>query len=351
MFLFGLFVGIAFAVLVYELLGRHTETRHDQWIFLERPFLSALVLGLLSLFAAIMIDAFLVDGYAPGFVASVFGEWKTYVSVFKEFFFAFVIAMFVIVTIERSSRAEQNNFLVRANEAAQKNVFDAVYKRRIDPSVFAEVEQSVFESDFVRLRHDRTIHISAIDGHDDSILLTSNQDFRLKNISGADREYKFRAYLPKPHASFEGRNKVTEITISRISNGARLDPDVAISGAAVDACLKEDPLSPDEIFYLSDTVIVASGEEINVEVSLELVKERFDNEIWTTLLPTLYAEVTVVSRVQGLRLSAISLNRQSLVEAKTGAGNGDHETKKWKIEKPMLPYQGYVVSWSREDRD
>lgn len=82
---------------------------------------------------------------------------------------------------------------------------------------------------------------------------------------------------------------------------------------------------------------------IRVELELQLIKDVSDNEILTFLSPTLRGSFSVHSYVPDLDIKAISLHRGALTETP----DGGNDFKRWTFSRPMLPYQGYVVMWSK----
>lgn len=340
----GFFIGCAFSVAVWFCLRNYVYSKKARLFLVTPPFIAAAGLAVIFLAASVIIDNIYVKNVDYG---SFLIDPKTWVLVFKEFFFASVIAIFFMTTIELYSRSEQDNFFETATTEAQKNVFQAVYQNSIDPLIFEEAEESIFQCDFVRTNHSRDIQLQKLPESADYLLLRSTQEFRVRNVAKSTREYDPVVYLPKSMTRFQQHVKVARVTLYQVKSGQRSELIYEHTDAAdIAKALKPDSGSPSEICYRFPTASVDPSEEIEVQYELMLVKEKFDNEIWTTLIPTLKAEVTVQSEIEGLELTAIAHHRGTMMPSSQGNGKS---RKKWTVERPLLPFQGYVVSWSEEE--
>lgn len=345
----GIILGGLTIVVFYEVLGKLKHNDKSWAFFVEAPFLTAMILCFSFLALSLLIESIFMHGPDTSH-SSVFLKPYTWVNVTKEFFFAFVIAMFVIATVELHSRKEQKKFIEKATTDTQKSVFDAVYKSRVDPAVFEEAEKCIFNNAFIRVKHFNSMVLKTIAEHHDYILLSSVQDSRIRNISREEgpQGYTPQIYLPKPPRALQGKSNVDSVVVHEVLNGVRGRELRRYGGAQDIEKFKNSDAraSPQEQHYKFESVSINPGQEIDIVIQITLVKERYDNEIWTTLVPTLEADVTVDSEVDGLDLGAISLHRGTMTLI-----GGEHggRTRRWKIEKPMLPYQGYVVTWSKND--
>lgn len=313
--------------------------------FLTRPALIGTAgLALLFLVVSVLIEHLVINEET---YTSFLTDPKTWVMVSKEFFFASVIALFFMTTIELYSRSEQEEFFKEATSEAQKSVFQAVYQSKADQKVFEEVEESIFKQSFVRTSHSRDIHLRRLSNSDEYILLTSTQEFRIKNITKFAQEYEPVVYLPRSLEKFDDYVKVNRVTIYKVKDGTRSDLlfESTSQDEAIQKAIKPNLASPSEICYHFECHSVDPDDEIEVQYELTLVKEKYDNEIWTTLIPTLKAEVTVQSEVEGLNLQAIAHHRGTMMPS----SQGNSKFRKWTVERPLLPYQGYVVTWSEAE--
>lgn len=305
----------------------------------------------------------------------IFVDPKTYVAASKEFFFAFFISTVIIITIERVSRQEQAEQVEEATAAfAEKleagleefrsttsekmdlklgelegyaksishNVFNALYKTQLAPEFSHEVEESVFRAEFVRTRHERYMVLEPINGLPEKLLLRSKQTFTIMNITRDDRPFVPIVYLPTLEGVEDGHSRVDSVSVGLSVEGQDTTSLYEIS--AEELADKQDSYrhrQEAEYRYTFPAATIRALSSAKVVVELRLLKDRSDNEIWTSLLPTLRGSVSVESRISDLHVEAISLHRGSMVAAQQGPDN----LRQWSYEKPILPYQGYVVSW------
>lgn len=305
----------------------------------------------------------------------IFAQTKTYATASKELFFAFFISMIIIFTIERVSRQEQAEQIEEATTAfaekletglekfrsttsekmdrkleelesyAQRisdNVFNALYKSQLAPEFSHEVEESVFRAEFVRLRHERYMVLEPIADLPEKLLLRSTQTFTVKNITRDDRPYVPNVYLPSLEGVDDFHSRVDRVYAARTLNDRDVETlfDIPI-GTGADAQDAYRQRVEAEYKYTFQAITVPALSTVKMMMELCLLKDRSDNEIWTSLMPTLRGSVSVESRVSDLHVEAISLHRGSMVAALQAPKN----LRQWSYEKPIMPYQGYVVSW------
>jgi len=310
---------------------------------LTPPLLLSALFAACFLIMALIIDAALVKPKVESWSLFLLDP-KTYLAVTKEFFFASFIALFIVMTVEHTSRREQNIAVNDALDKMKRSVFQAVFSRRIGEDVAAEIEQSIYDCTFVRNHHTRTIILKELDvPSTEHILMESTQTFRVQNIGNGPEDYFPTVILPDPTPEHEGKNTIKKVRFSGIGADGEIVSTTDIVAKKIADAIQPNEENADETHYVFDKIGLKPDEELEVEYTLELVKERYDNEIWTTLIPTLKADVVVNSEVPGLYIGAISMHRGNL--SRVHSGNG---FKRWSVEKAMLPFQGYVVFWRKE---
>lgn len=338
---------------------------------LLKPVYISMILALVFLVVVLILEKYIFITEDGG----IFVDPKTWLAVAKEFFFAFAISTVVIFTIERVSKQEQSEQIEEATKAfsatlekgvdqlravtAAKldekladvrdladqisiNVFNALYKAQLDPAVSHEVEESVFRTEFVRPRHERYIELLEIKDHPEKLLLKSRQTFVIRNVTRDERPFVPMVYLPKLSGAAAHLSTVGRVVATSMFDGQQRKEqyNIVIGQSPHEQDLRR-RLQGSEYVYTFPAVQVRALGELEIVMELCLLKDRSDNEIWTSLLPTLAGEVGVVSHVPGLVIEAISLHRGSMVAVEQGPDN----YRRWRYDKPILPYQGYVVSW------
>ncbi len=369
LFLFGLLAGtilsIFIGMILFHLYGKpsHADKVNSlKKIFLSVPFLSLLIFALVCLAVAVTVELlFLVDPTKD--VVSFLASPKTWLAFSKELFFASFIALLIIVVVEVASNDEQAELMEQFKESqeklvkesidkAQESVFEGVYKNAVDPAIFEEVVDSVFTADFIREEHHRSMVLEPIDGKPDLLLMKVKQTYTVKNVTKSTKKSNQRFYLPNTRNADGSLNQFSRIAITSEKGDHNKIPDVypyskedahgqTDAAAAVPASELSD--SGAETIYTFPSVDVQAGGVIRIEIDLQLVKDISDNEILTFLSPTLQGSFSVHSYVPNLDVKAISLHRGTLSETPDGGA----DFKRWTFNRPMLPYQGYVVMWSK----
>lgn len=348
LFVFGLVVGLVIAFGFMALKGRFlpdnskSDGNDHSGTLLTPPLLLSALFAACFLIMALIIDASFVRPKVESWSLFLFDP-KTYLAVTKELFFASFIALFIVMTVEYTSRREQNKTVNDALAKMKRSVFQAVFSRRIGEDVAAEIEKSIYDCSFVRNRHSRSIILKELEERSaDYILMESTQTFRVQNINNGSEDYEPTVILPNPTPEHVGKNTVKKVRISSIGADGEILETTDITDDKIAGAIKANNDSVDETHYVFDKIHLKPDEELEVEYTLELVKERYDNEIWTTLIPTLKADVVVTSKVPDLYIGAISMHRGNLSRV-----HNDNGFKRWSVEKAMLPYQGYVVFWRK----
>lgn len=350
-------------------MAKELEEKAKRWL---KPVWVSAILTLVFFAITLTLEGYII--FDPE-AKKIFLESKTWVAAAKEFFFAFFISTVIIFTIERVSRQEQAEQIEEATKAFSvsleaglerlrattserldeklaevrlladqiaMNVFNALYKAQLDPAVSYEVEESVFRTEFVRARHERYMRLESIPSQPGKLVLKSKQTFIVRNVTRDERPYVPLVYLPSLSGAAAHFSVVNRVLATSIYGGQKGNAqyEIKIGNTPVEQD-RHRKLQGSEYMYTFPAVQVPALGELEILMELSLLKDLSDNEIWTSLLPTLAGEVAVVSEVPGLVIEAISLHRGSMVAVEQGPDN----YRRWRYEKPILPYQGYVVSW------
>jgi len=282
------------------LIGRHERKEKSRLdfdidvvgstnFFKSLPFYVAMITMITSLAAALVLEGYfdIQDG------SFLFSE-KTYIAVAKEFFFASLIALFIIMTVEVTSKQEQTDFLKRSSKVARRDVIEAVYETRLGRKIFQEVEESIFRSVFVREHHVRSMVLTSIGDGKDHVMLKAKQKYQLRNVSDRRQSSRQNIHVPvttNPHSASSG---VKSISAVLLEGEFELAPEYDELGGGnvslekVEGYAKKSDDGAEKI-YEFPSIIVGAGSLIEVEIEFEIAKERSDNELLTFLSPTLYA--------------------------------------------------------------
>lgn len=359
-FLAASVMSIVVGAILFHVYGKpkvHNEANSLKKIFLSVPFLSLLIFALVCLAIAVVLELIFIQATYADY-QSFLSAPKTWVAFSKEMFFAAFIALIIIIVVEVASSDEQAELMegFKKDQAellqdsigrAQKSVFEGVYKNSLHPAIFEEVVDSIFQASFVRPEHHRSMVLEEIKESPTRILMKVRQTYVVENVSGGPRRSNQRFHLPNTRnfeghlnrfvsisvVSLVGDNKIPDIYPYRNEAGEEVPDEIDVSISESGA----------ECVYTFPAVDVVEGGKIKIDLELHLVKDISDNEILTFLSPTLKGSFSVHSYVDGLEVQAISLHRGALSETP----DGGPEFKRWTFDRPMLPYQGYVVMWTR----
>lgn len=373
---------VLFAFILGIVIGTFTKksavsngSNHTIGFYKSAAFYVATATALGSLCIALILENVILDSDT-----SFLTKTSVWAAVAKEFFFASVIALFVIITIESFSKNEQSHYvknltdnqakyvkeilddqksgtdkllesqhdlLATAIEDIRKNVLVSVYKNRLDEGIFTEVEEHIFKKPFIREKHERSMKLCSIDGSDEHLKLIATQRYIVKNTSDTSQASRQKIYIPKSLNPYAEISQVDYLDVSVLSGEVNV-PDAYQAFSkntdnrdAVSALRKLEP-EGEEYCYEFPEISVGPFARFQVELRLTLAKDESDNEILTFLSPTLQGHFEIESEIEGLVMGAINLHRGRLME---GVANSERR-KSWTFSKPMLPYQGYVVYWS-----
>ncbi|MDR3448199.1 MAG: hypothetical protein P4M15_00345 [Alphaproteobacteria bacterium] len=255
----------------------------------------------------------------------------------RELGFASLIALLIVVFVEHESRQRQEEAANRMINDVSQSVFAAVLGKRLPKSLTDETFFTVLDCSIIReylrlnLIFDDIIDDSGL-VIDDFVKIHVSNIFTIKNYTDSTvKNHEIRMGYPKtPSEKYKSIVELHEVCI-----GSPLTPD-AIKKGYDNIADREDMLR-----YLWRRDIPAKG-SLEVRVSYTLVKERSSNEVWRTLLPTLYTQFDITMNCRDLEFGAHALHRTEL-EKTTGQGNtGFHS---WNLATAMLPHQAILVWW------
>ena len=310
-----------------------------------RNILLALV-AIVLLFAAGIWEAQLVDSTDDLY-------WKSphvWNGVVREIGFACLIALLIIIFVEASSRQRQENaalsFLERERQRASelreelgRDVFRAVYCRETPASLVDGVIDQVLSCNVVRTYHRSDYKLLELDVAADEnkdkryVCLQIHGEYVVKNISRDTITVPIGIGFPTPGPM--NLKKYAKITSVKIG-GIELNEHEIREG---DFAAEDDS---DKIRFMWKRKL-AAGNQLEVMYTAQLVKERSDNEVWTSLFPSTGMELSLTVEVDDLEFDARSLSSKD-VERLIGT-RASNEMNKWRLNGPILPHQSIIVWW------
>lgn len=384
-FIHGMIVGIILMALIgIILMNNETQrikakadgTNHKPFspfvkLIKSGPFLWLLIVTLVFLALAVVNEVVFHKNYADDF-KSFLTSPKTWLAFSKELFFAGFIALVIIVVVEVGSSEEQDEriekFIVEQNaftenfrkeqeghveksmEQAKSSVFESIFKNTVDDAVYKEVVDTIFTARFVRESHYRSVVLEPLEGRDDKILMKVRQSYLVKNVTNGPKDSNQKFFIPKMSNDLSHLNRITKMDVTSIEKENKIPkvfPYEYEDGAEHDDIKISTTKSGAEVEYVFPPVHVQQEGKFRVDLEMQMVKDISDNDILTFLSPTLRGNVSVHSLVEDLEVKAISLHRGTLEETP----DGDDSFKRWIFNRPMLPFQGYVIMWTKKLHD
>ncbi|HUY37257.1 MAG TPA: hypothetical protein VMV13_00430 [Candidatus Binataceae bacterium] len=313
-----------------------------------RRFWFLVVLGVVALSTSTNIDQHIVIKFASlpldermkRLAAPWYQNPEIWAGTLRDIGFASLIALTLGVFVDRASRIRQQRAVERALQAVTTNVLQASFKLKTPQSIVNLALSSIFSVPVIRKSHRLTFVLSDLDDIANNpegkyLKLAISSDYELENVSGAAVDHLVRLNIPLPPDP-------ALRTLAKVISGTVGDEplDAALIARGDNAIADTDY----ERRYIWTKHIVA-GETLRVVTNYELVKEKSDNEIWTSFLPT--QTLDVIADVQ-LDLewnidSRHSGNLRSLDGPQDGPRHRGRVT--FRTQEPILPFQGVTFWW------
>jgi hypothetical protein len=328
-------------------------------VFLGRQrffVIAALVLILVSIALEYhSLSSHLNDTQEERLAAQLLPFWFSahfYATALREVGFAFLIALVVTALLEQSSYLEQTRYFKEAiNQLGQdhkkaydeisENVFLSVLRSRV-PSRISDIALDILISQRL-IRKNVFIKYVINELPEEKaafkerfLSVQGTIRYTLENITQEDVSIGIRAFIPFP--ADQRLNDIVVMNTVEIA-GTSLTSDEIAAGSERIAD------STTEKKWEWPTTIQA-GKSIDVALNYNLVKERSDNDCWTSLYPTTNGQYEVNVNVGGLEWSVDALHSGSLLPA-DGSSPGVRVggTCVFNFEKALLPFQGVLLWW------
>lgn len=257
----------------------------------------------------------------------------------KEIGMAMVIAICLVVTIERLSRAEHKEAAEKLIDNIAKDIFKAVYNRYIPKELFAEVEKCLLNSDVKRDKYQLIYELRELEPSELLMLnIPSDNDYIVSDL----------------FSSYELIN-ITDVEIEKelafiieIPNEEKLRPLTQISSFQVDDIEKMDKLieyqsaTHRDLAELSASVNVKIPARGSVRVSMKgkTVKRKIDADLWSSRFPSTDIEVSVTAP-KNCNIQCKANHPEKLIKKTRGS-----TLTVWQLPYAMLPYQSIYIWWN-----
>jgi hypothetical protein len=255
----------------------------------------------------------------------------------KELGMAGVIALIVIFTVESYTRKRHEKAANALIEKINSNLFHAIYHRHIPDEVFTEVEKCLMHSDVFRSQHEVMYTLTKFAEDTKGVDCTKHvkcealSTYKLKNVSNHEIKHNVVMMLERPiDVDWDGHVKIVKAKI----NGKELTSEEI-----------EDASSKGEsqvVFTYPTTINI--GQTISVRVQALLVKQRTDQEVWASRLPSDGLKIIVQTPDKDFTVNA-KANHNEKLELEVDSD----VTKKWVLPYGIIPYQSVSFWWHSKE--
>ena len=260
--------------------------------------------------------------------------------------FAFLVAVIIWSVFELSTRLDDETRWHSRVQVISKNVFMAVFRRRLPDDLLSEVTVLIFDHNFIRNSVHMTYTIcdqeflSRNGSKQWFVCLHASVRMRITNVSETKAKLPLRMYLPNPlidemkefcrvkSASYRINDVETFVDLSTAEERFRND-------------IKDDTKS--SILFELSPIDVLPGVTIEVSWYYTMAKHDEDTEIFQTMVPAKHLIVTIIDTNPKKRIvRAESIHRSELREDISARAQG---TYNFYMDGYILPYQGFSVWW------
>lgn len=323
-------------------------------------FVILITIGIIALFASIIIEANLALSAAASIPLKYrndpiflpwYENWRTLGFGLRDLGFASFIALILAIVIERGTRERLQESIDQALKLVIADVTQAAFgvqqPRAIVKHVVAEVLSAPINRSNLRLQF--TIKNIPEDLEEEKQIekgrfriLEVRTQYDLHNASGVAVEHMVRALLPVP--GLAKLRDLARVIGGKIGPDFLNDPTIKKGDEAID--------DTDIDRRYAWPIRVEPGASVHVVISYQVVKEKSDNEIWTSLLPSSELEVAVVMLCDDLEWN-VDPRHSGMLEPEDKAHVGPRRLGQaiFSNRAPLLPFQGVTVFWRPIVRD
>lgn len=279
------------------------------------------------------------DLYTPFYMSAHF-----YSSFLRELGFAGIVAVVVALTIERAAKDRQVSEVQDQLHKISESVFEAVLKRNLPATITDKVFDTVLNKEVIRKQSTIQFKFSELpdtapEGRENYLVLNVIHTYVIENVSKQTHRFPLRVFSPKPRDTrFAALLDLPTVTV----DGTKLSEEEMQAGTR-----EIDDLGFERRFL--HPVVILAGQSIKISTTSCLLKERSDNEIFTSLVSTEKLDVEVEFNLS----EQLSWHVDALHDAKALEPTDKRAPKppyslpklSFKPTGVILPYQGIVIWW------
>lgn len=301
------------------------DSETGMWAKLQRQPSSQLFIGITLLLLGIVLH--LWDHHHQ-----VHPSMEYLYTFLRELGFAFIIAWALTMGIERTSRDRHNKHFQNQLDIIKRNVFEAVYCTRQDPSVVQMLETEILGHPFFRTQYEVEFVMDYIDMSGERVLRADIKvRYRMNNVTNKDQDAIFRAVIEKPYSKALADEAVMK---SLTIDGKQL--------SAAEIKQSNDALAdtPDFRRY-SRPFLVKANSYSDVVAEYTVIKYCRDNMVWQVFDPCDSFKLTVFHPIDLIIYGDVI---HSFPGEKSGGGLND-KIFNLRISRPLFPNNGVQFWW------
>lgn len=265
--------------------------------------------------------------------------WDYFFLFLKELGFALIIAYFITVGIESSSRNRHNDHVTNQIDQIKRNVFDAVYKTRQDAGLVSLLETEIFKKGFFRTGYELQMTFEYVDKTlektpESFLRVDVCSRFYVTNTTTTSSTFNYSTFVEKPFD--ESLQHQAVLNYLKVGDHVLTEDELKKADTSVDD-------TADFRKYAWPKQI-SGGEAIYVLAKYTIFKHARDSLNWQVLDSCDGLKLTVFHPKE-IVIFGDAVHPCSDSIDKSGGTEND-QTFDLRIDQPLLPRNGIQIWWS-----
>ena len=266
-----------------------------------------------------------------------------------------IVAIIIVLTIERYTRASHQRESQRLISTINRNIFYAVFQKYIPEEVFTEVKNALIKSDVTRsdytiiyeLKLPRDVeHLRSDQNAKDYLFCEIESGYVIKNITDKPIQTEIKMELENSLNPFlKSYMKVLSLEIGgKEKKGVELDgTNNSVKGNAGDVYFIKRTKTHLVMTYL---LSMKAKESISVKTCAQTIKRSEDQEVWSSRIPST-GLVIKVKAPKIIDLSAKANHSNPFPPTPDTTDRNGYAV--WNLNHGIFPYQSIVLWWYKPD--
>ena len=252
-----------------------------------------------------------------------------------------IIAVAIIVTIEQQSKEMERKDNESRLDMLGENVLKAVYKKNIQDSVFAVIEDCVLKANVCREKFRTNYTLTPINKDKDAaiddyehVTCTIVTTYDIINVTNKQIDHVITMVYECPYdKNWDDEVQVSSLVIS--NNDGEIDHTKDVKRE----------IKKGQIFFTKE-VQLKPHERIGIKSISNTIKRREDGDTLSSILPSDGVELRVTTPNSDLEVFAAAKHHKKLVYVGDGSVNWE-----WELKSGIFPYQSIIFWWKPKNKD